>query len=99
MFEDVIKAISQMQKMNQQSERDKMNEHLKVGLIQDVPPLPPSEDVIKEERISMFVSSFCYLPVFAEPSRILHIGMDLCEETVPVSRWQRFKNLFKRKKK
>lgn len=98
MFEDVIKAISQMQKMNLQSERDKMNERLKVGLIQDAPPLQPSEDTIKEERISMFVSSVSGFPIIGEPSRILHIGMDLCQETAPVSRWQRFKNLFKRKK-
>lgn len=99
MFEDAIKAISQMQKMNLQSERDKMKEHLKVGFIQDVLPLQVSEKAIKEERISMFVLSAIRYPVLVEPSILLHLGADLCEETAPVSRWQRFKNLFKRKKK
>lgn len=94
MFEDAIKAISQMQKMNLQSERDKMKEYLMVGRIQDVPPLQLSEDSIKEERIYMFVSTAIHHPVFVKPSMILHIG----QEAAPVSRWQRFKNLFKRKK-
>lgn len=60
MFEDVIKAISQMEKMDLQSERDKMNERLKVGVIQDVPP--PSGRRKMPSKRSEFPCSFHQFP-------------------------------------
>lgn len=98
MNNDLERIISEMSKVDLQSENDKIMERVRLGEIRYGYLSEVSRDHIKNERF-IYLSDCLAIPVIKEPGTIIHISIDFAKQEIPLSKWQRFKNLFKRKKK
>lgn len=99
MFEDVNKAIKQIERMSlQRSERDKMAERFRIGVINypdKISQMPI--DQIEEERTKWCIAAMRF-PVMEKLPRPIYIITDDPIEQQPTSWWQKVKKLIKRNK-
>lgn len=96
MDENLERIISEMSKVDLRSETDKMMERIRLCEIRYSKLSDVSVEHLKNDR-SKYLADCHALPVLADAKTIIHIGMDFEKREAPLSKWQRFKNFFKRK--